>query len=510
MTDCALASRRRQTCSGIASVVAAAIVMASVGWTQQSGAKAARRTQNAFVESQKPVVFEADILPMLQSRCLSCHSQSQALGGVVLESVEAIRSGRGGKRIVVAGKSDASPLFQVAARRRQPFMPPAGNGAVRLTPQELSLLKQWIDQGALTNPGTKASDRFAWQNLPATVTPVYSVAITRDGAFAACGRANQLWIYHLASGRVVARLVDPSLRLVNPEPDAAHRDLVNSLDFSPDGHLLVSGGFRTVKFWRRQTTKPTLETDSTGGETDPLPVWILERTIGNVDDVATLAGRVTALDISPDGALLATGGGVPSRGGELKIWRVSTGMLETEVSDAHSDTIVALEFSPDGQYLATGSTDRFAKVFSVKTRRMVRVFEGHTHHVLDVAWRADGKALASCGADNVVKRWDFETGEQKQTIGGYEKEVTSVSFIAESDDLLVSSGDPIVRLGERLLSGVSAFVHSAAASRDGQVAVAGDQTGRFMVWHGSSIRPLHVLGPAATARSGDVPAETRR
>lgn len=264
MTDCALASRRRRTCSGIASVVAAAIVMASVGWTQQSGAKAARRTQNAFIESQKPVVFEADILPMLQSRCLSCHSQSQALGGVVLESVEAIRSGRGGKRIVVAGNSDASPLFQVAARRRQPFMPPAGNGAVRLTPQELSLLKQWIDQGALTNPGTKASDRFAWQNLPATVTPVYSVAITRDGAFAACGRANQLWIYHLASGRVVARLVDPSLRLVNPEPGAAHRDLVNSLDFSPDGHLLVSGGFRTVKFWRRQTTKPTLETDSTG------------------------------------------------------------------------------------------------------------------------------------------------------------------------------------------------------------------------------------------------------
>ena len=31
----------------------------------------------------------------------------------------------------------------------------------------------------------------------------------------------------------------------------AHRDLVHSLAFSPDGNLLASGGYREVKLWRR-------------------------------------------------------------------------------------------------------------------------------------------------------------------------------------------------------------------------------------------------------------------
>ena len=59
-----------------------------------------------------------------------------------------------------------------------------------------------------------------------------------------------------------------------------------------------------------------------------------------------LIDRVTSLDFSPDGKLLASGGGDPSRSGELKLWNVADGTLAKDLPDAHSDTVLGIKFSP--------------------------------------------------------------------------------------------------------------------------------------------------------------------
>ncbi len=458
----------------------------------------------AVVKRQEPVNFDKDLLPIFQAKCLACHSRSLALGNVVLEDRQQILAGKRQEPLVVPGNSTDSLLLQVAAHLRQPFMPPDGNAAeaVPLNSEELGLLKLWIDQGARESHPTGVSPSLDWQAVSGALTPIYSAAISPDGQYAACGRSNRILVYHLASGQLVARLVDPVLTRTGlyGESGVSHRDMVHSLAFSPNGQLLVSGGYRTIKFWRMQ--KSDLSRSSAIPQQDEEAVsWTLERLVGEVDDPSTLIGRVTALAFSPDGKLLASGSGDPSRSGELKIWYAASGELVGVIPDPHSDTIIGIEFSPDGHYLATASTDRFAKVFDVKTRQLAKTFEGHTHHVLDVAWRADGKILASCGADNVIKLWDFDTGEQKKTINGYEKEITSLSFIGDGDRLLISSGDPMVRFGERRLSGVSSFVHISAASPDGRTVVAGDQEGRLLVWRSPDARPLYVLGPNAALGS---------
>jgi WD40 repeat protein len=169
--------------------------------------------------------------------------------------------------------------------------------------------------------------------------------------------------------------------------------------------------------------------------------WRLAQIVGAPDDTSILADRVTALSFSPDDQLLAIGGGQPSRGGELKLFRVENGELVREIVDAHSDTIFGLAFSPDGQQLASCGADRFMKVFDVASGNLVRTFEGHTHHVLSVSWRADGRVIATGGADSVVKLWNVADGSQLRTIQGFAKEVTSVQFAGAEDHFYAACGD---------------------------------------------------------------------
>ena len=128
-----------------------------------------------------------------------------------------------------------------------------------LTPEELGLLKLWIDQGARQSSTTSLLPRLKWKAIPGALNPVYSAAISPDGNYAACGRSNRILVYDLASGQLAARLIDPSLNQgdLYGEPGVSHRDMVHSLAFSPKGALLVSGGYRTLKFWRLQTSGQT-------------------------------------------------------------------------------------------------------------------------------------------------------------------------------------------------------------------------------------------------------------
>jgi WD40 repeat protein len=234
---------------------------------------------------------------------------------------------------------------------------------------------------------------------------------------------------------------------------------------------------------------------------DTLPEWTLARTIGG-GPMSPLVDRVTALDFSPDGKLLASGGGDPSRSGELKLWNVADGSLARDLPDAHSDTVLGIDFSPDGRYLASCAADKFIKIFQIADGKFVRSFEGHTHHVLGVRWRADGKVLASCGADNVVKVWDFVTGDQLRTIQGFGKEVTSINFVGSTSLALVSSGDKTVRLynvdnaqQQRAYGGGGDFMYAVATTPDGKLALAGGQDSVLRLWNEENGQELRKFEP---------------
>lgn len=242
------------------------------------------------------------------------------------------------------------------------------------------------------------------------------------------------------------------------------------------------------------------------------PEWKFVGQLGPSDEApldlgpSPLIGRVLCLDFSPDGTLLATGGGEPSRSGELMIWDVAKRAPVRTIEQAHSDTVLGLEFSRDGKYLASGAADKFVKVFEVAAGKHVRSFEGHTHHVLDVAWKADGSRIASAGADNAIKIWNFATGEQVRTISNYSKQVTSVQFVGVGENIVSSGGDRTVRFHKtsngqnfRNFGGGTDFMYSAAATRDERIVVAGGEDGVLRVWNGTDGKNLLTIEPSNPA-----------
>ena len=305
----------------------------------------------------------------------------------------------------------------------------------------------------------QAESEAAKQAAAAAEKPVRALAYSPDGSQLASAGDNQLVrTWTTDNGSPV-------------ETFAGHQGAVLAAVFTPDGALLSGGADHAAILW------------------NPTPGWTLERTLGNVDDPATLVDRVTSLAFSPDGKLLATGGGEPSRSGELKLFNVVDGTLARAIAEAHSDTIFGLDFSPDGLYLASSAADRFVKIFQVATGKHHKSFEGHTHHVLDVAWRSDGKVLASCGADNVMKIWDFITGDQQRTTAPFGKEITGMDFVGATPKIFVCSGDKTVRLlnsdngaVERAYPGSNDFMYSIATSADGRLGIAGGQDSVLLVW----------------------------
>jgi hypothetical protein len=423
-----------------------------------------------------PILYEKDIEPIFISKCQTCHSGAVKEAQLDLSSYELLLQGGKKGRPIEPGKSSESLLVKLAGKTNKPFMPPKSEEP--LTPEELALLKSWIDQGAKGPTNVRPRPKTMLAGLPASVHPIHALAVSPDKATIAAGRGDKIQVYTPPAGLFMRMLIDRGLTSADGRPlKASHPSIVESLAFRPDGKLLASGSFQEVALWDMKTG--TLRQKLTG-----------------------FADRVVALTFSHDGKLLAAGGGLPSQEGEIKIIDVASGKIITEIKNGHSDTVFGLCFSPDSKKLATGGADKFVKVFEVPSGKFLKSFEGHTHHVLDVGWKADGKLLASAGADGVIKVWDFEKGEQVRTLSGHSKQVTRLLFIGNTAQIITCSGDQTVRWWNvdngglvRTFGGNKDFLYAVGVSSDGALVAAGGEEGVVRLYNGTTAKLIRQLAP---------------
>ena len=92
------------------------------------------------------VDFESDIAPLLASRCLECHHSAKPSGGLDLSTRAGLHRGGDTGRVVHPGDPAASEFIR---RVREGEMPPESRGqSQQLPPTEVTLLTQWIAEGA--------------------------------------------------------------------------------------------------------------------------------------------------------------------------------------------------------------------------------------------------------------------------------------------------------------------------------------------------------------------------
>ena len=67
--------------------------------------------------------------------------------------------------------------------------------------------------------------------------------------------------------------------------------------------------------------------------------------------------------------------------------------------------MTSLRFSPDGRRLAAGTDDGAARIWDVRSGKLLDQFEGHTCCVSDVSFSPDGSLLATSSKDRTAKLW---------------------------------------------------------------------------------------------------------
>src|SRR5262249_45219981 len=113
---------------------------------------------------------------------------------------------------------------------------------------------------------------------------------------------------------------------------------------------------------------------------------------------------------SPDGSLLAVGGGemggiAPLRNyGEVILWDVARRRERARLK-GHRSTVWSLAFSADGKTLATGRFDWTAKLWDTTTGLELATLEPRGSTIVGLAFAPDGQTLATGSYGGAVKLW---------------------------------------------------------------------------------------------------------
>ena len=235
-----------------------------------------------------------------------------------------------------------------------------------------------------------------------------------------------------------------------------HTKFVYAVAVSPDGKRAASGGFDlTLRQWDLETATEISRYDGS-------------KAYDIVNDIA----------YTPDGRQLLLACGQYRGTQRVKVWDVEQWREARELT-GHDHVVTAVAVSPDGKLVATGSVDATARLWDLADGRLLHTFASHTNSVRDVAFSPDGRLLASASVGRTVRLWDVDTGREVRQFKGHRGEVHAVAFSPTKPWLLSAGGnqgDSAIRVWDfntgdelRRLSGHSGLVRQLRISPDGRL-----------------------------------------
>lgn len=167
----------------------------------------------AQTPAKKPITFNRDIRPILSDNCFLCHGPAKATrkADLRIDLEEDAREDRGGYAAIVPGKPEQSHLYLRLIEKEPAKMMPPKSSHKKMTPAQIELIRQWIEQGA-------KYERH-WAFLPVERPPVPEVK-------------NKAWAKNPIDRFLLARLEEAGM---TPSPEASKEALLRRVTFDLTG-----------------------------------------------------------------------------------------------------------------------------------------------------------------------------------------------------------------------------------------------------------------------------------
>jgi WD40 repeat protein len=278
-----------------------------------------------------------------------------------------------------------------------------------------------------------------------------------------------------------------------------HKGEVKSLEFSPSGKYLASGGSdKSIYIINTETGEnnsviadnyfPVFDMEFYGEDqlfvTSGNDIKLIDR---NNNKQALFQGNSTyfwSIDFAPERNKI-TGGSYDRK---IRVWDVKSQTVELTL-EGHEKNILTATFSPDEKYLVSGSLDLTIKTWNAKTGELMHSLEKHSDNIYDIKFHPNSKYFASASGDKTIRLWDIETGTVIKTYVGHDESIVDIEFSPDGYFLYSASVDGTVIIwetdsGTKLYSYIlhDGAVNSVAVSSDGNYAATGGKDGVVNYW----------------------------
>ncbi|MBZ0279545.1 MAG: TIR domain-containing protein [Anaerolineae bacterium] len=200
---------------------------------------------------------------------------------------------------------------------------------------------------------------------------IVSASCTESNAESNCTQAGML-LWEVDTGEIISRFEE-------------HTSYINSIVFSPDGNLLLSGSSdKTLILW-----------DIESGA-------VIRRFEGHTNSVSSVA-------FSADGSSIVSG----SHDNTIILWDVQSGDILRRF-EGHSNWVMSVAFSADGSSIVSGSYDNTLILWDVESGDILRRYDGHSRELNSVAFSPDGASIISGAGDATLLLWRYDNIDQLQ------------------------------------------------------------------------------------------------
>ncbi|MDA1233553.1 MAG: DUF1553 domain-containing protein [Acidobacteria bacterium] len=200
------------------------------------------------------VDYQRDVRPILSNSCYACHGPDSdtRLAGLRLDTQQGAQSERPNGTPVVPGDAASSLIYQRITHQQTALRMPPASAHKELTPEQIDLLKRWIDEGAVW------SSHWAFREVtlptPPTVAEKAWIRNPIDSFVLARLEAAGLQPAAEADRRVLARRATLDITGLPPTPESVERFVDDS---SPSAYedlidrLLESDAYgeHRAKYW---------------------------------------------------------------------------------------------------------------------------------------------------------------------------------------------------------------------------------------------------------------------